>query len=240
MPPWMRGRGTGWVTSEYGMLPGSTGERKQRDATRGKQDGRTVEIQRLVGRSLRSVVDFARARRAHGVDRLRRDPGRRRHPLRRDLRRLRRHRERVPAPGRERVAPADAAHRRGRGHLGRDRRRRAAARPALRRGQPGRGRHERRHDRVGRADRGAGDGREDAVRAGVARPACSSWPPAASPRSCASRSGCSPGRREDRPRLGQRPQGPGARAAARGLGRRDVSRAACRRRPARRSSRTRG
>ena len=59
MPPWMRGRGTGWVTSEYGMLPGSTGERKQRDATRGKQDGRTVEIQRLVGRSLRSVVDFA-------------------------------------------------------------------------------------------------------------------------------------------------------------------------------------
>jgi len=59
VPPWMRGRGTGWVTSEYGMLPGSTGERKQRDATRGKQDGRTVEIQRLVGRSLRSVVDFA-------------------------------------------------------------------------------------------------------------------------------------------------------------------------------------
>ena len=55
VPPWMRGRGTGWVTSEYGMLPGSTGERKQRDATRGKQDGRTVEIQRLVGRSLRSV-----------------------------------------------------------------------------------------------------------------------------------------------------------------------------------------
>jgi len=58
VPPWMRGRGTGWVTSEYGMLPGSTGERKQRDATRGKQDGRTVEIQRLVGRSLRSVVNF--------------------------------------------------------------------------------------------------------------------------------------------------------------------------------------
>jgi ribonuclease PH len=58
VPPWMRGRGTGWVTSEYGMLPGSTGERKTRDATRGKQDGRTVEIQRLVGRSLRSVVDF--------------------------------------------------------------------------------------------------------------------------------------------------------------------------------------
>jgi ribonuclease PH len=58
VPPWMRGRGTGWVTSEYGMLPGSTGERKARDVSRGKQDGRTVEIQRLVGRSLRSVVDF--------------------------------------------------------------------------------------------------------------------------------------------------------------------------------------
>jgi ribonuclease PH len=58
VPPWMRGRGTGWVTSEYGMLPGSTSERKARDAARGKQDGRTVEIQRLIGRSLRSVVDF--------------------------------------------------------------------------------------------------------------------------------------------------------------------------------------
>jgi ribonuclease PH len=59
VPPWMRGRGTGWVTSEYGMLPGSTSERKSRDASRGKQDGRTVEIQRLIGRSLRSVVDFS-------------------------------------------------------------------------------------------------------------------------------------------------------------------------------------
>jgi ribonuclease PH len=57
VPPWMRGRGTGWVTSEYGMLPGSTSERKSRDASRGRVDGRTVEIQRLVGRSLRSVVD---------------------------------------------------------------------------------------------------------------------------------------------------------------------------------------
>jgi len=59
VPGWMRGRGTGWVTSEYGMLPGSTSTRKSRDVSRGKQDGRTVEIQRLIGRSLRSVVDFA-------------------------------------------------------------------------------------------------------------------------------------------------------------------------------------
>jgi ribonuclease PH len=59
VPGWMRGRGSGWVTAEYGMLPGSTSERKPRDVSRGKADGRTVEIQRLIGRSLRSVVDFA-------------------------------------------------------------------------------------------------------------------------------------------------------------------------------------
>ena len=58
VPRWMAGKGSGWVTAEYGMLPASTGERKQRDATRGRQDGRTVEIQRLIGRSLRAVVDF--------------------------------------------------------------------------------------------------------------------------------------------------------------------------------------
>jgi ribonuclease PH len=58
VPRWLTGRGRGWVTAEYGMLPASTGERKQRDATRGRQDGRTVEIQRLIGRSLRGVVDF--------------------------------------------------------------------------------------------------------------------------------------------------------------------------------------
>jgi len=58
VPMWMRGRGTGWVTSEYGMLPGSTGDRKPRDASRGRVDGRAIEIQRLIGRSLRSVVDM--------------------------------------------------------------------------------------------------------------------------------------------------------------------------------------
>jgi ribonuclease PH len=59
VPRWMAGKGRGWVTAEYGMLPASTGDRKQRDATRGRQDGRTVEIQRLIGRSLRGVIDFA-------------------------------------------------------------------------------------------------------------------------------------------------------------------------------------
>ena len=59
VPRWMAGQGRGWVTAEYGMLPASTGDRKQRDATRGRQDGRTIEIQRLIGRSLRVIVDFA-------------------------------------------------------------------------------------------------------------------------------------------------------------------------------------
>jgi ribonuclease PH len=59
VPRWRMGKGLGWVTAEYGMLPASTGERKQRDVTKGRADGRTVEIQRLIGRSLRSVVDFA-------------------------------------------------------------------------------------------------------------------------------------------------------------------------------------
>jgi len=58
VPPWMRGQGRGWLTAEYGMLPASTGQRKQRDSTKGKLDGRTVEIQRLIGRSLRAVVDL--------------------------------------------------------------------------------------------------------------------------------------------------------------------------------------
>jgi ribonuclease PH len=59
VPRWMAGRGRGWVTAEYGMLPASTGERKARDVTKGRADGRSVEIQRLIGRSLRGVVDFA-------------------------------------------------------------------------------------------------------------------------------------------------------------------------------------
>jgi ribonuclease PH len=58
VPRWLMGSGRGWVTAEYGMLPASTGERKQRDVTKGRLDGRSVEIQRLIGRSLRGVVDF--------------------------------------------------------------------------------------------------------------------------------------------------------------------------------------
>ena len=58
VPPWMRNSGRGWVTAEYGMLPRSTHERTDREAARGKQSGRTQEIQRLIGRSLRAVVDL--------------------------------------------------------------------------------------------------------------------------------------------------------------------------------------
>jgi ribonuclease PH len=58
VPRWMAGQGRGWVTAEYGMLPASTGERKRRDVAKGRPDGRTVEIQRLIGRSLRGIVDF--------------------------------------------------------------------------------------------------------------------------------------------------------------------------------------
>lgn len=58
VPPWLRGGGRGWVTAEYGMLPRSTHERMRREATSGKQGGRTLEIQRLIGRSLRAVVDL--------------------------------------------------------------------------------------------------------------------------------------------------------------------------------------
>ncbi len=58
VPPWLRGKGSGWVTGEYGMLPRSTHTRSQREAARGKQSGRTQEISRLIGRSLRAVVDL--------------------------------------------------------------------------------------------------------------------------------------------------------------------------------------
>jgi len=58
VPGWMRNSGKGWITSEYGMLPRSTGERMRREAASGKQGGRTQEIQRLIGRSLRAVVDL--------------------------------------------------------------------------------------------------------------------------------------------------------------------------------------
>jgi ribonuclease PH len=58
VPPWLKGGGSGWLTAEYGMLPASTQKRKPRDGARGKTDGRTIEIQRLIGRSLRAGIDL--------------------------------------------------------------------------------------------------------------------------------------------------------------------------------------
>ncbi len=58
VPRWLRGQGRGWITAEYSLLPASTGERVQREASRGKQQGRTVEIQRLIGRAVRAVADL--------------------------------------------------------------------------------------------------------------------------------------------------------------------------------------
>src|ERR1700736_38648 len=58
LPPWLKGQGRGWVTAEYGMLPPAARERTRREASAGKQTGRTVEIQRLIGRSLRTVVNL--------------------------------------------------------------------------------------------------------------------------------------------------------------------------------------
>ena len=88
LPPWLKGQARGWVTAEYGMLPRATHERTRREASAGKQSGRTVEIQRLIGRSLRAVVDLPALGERQITHRLRRDPGRRRHPHRRDHRRL--------------------------------------------------------------------------------------------------------------------------------------------------------
>ncbi len=94
VPPHKRGSGEGWVTAEYGMLPRATHTRSDREAARGKQSGRTQEIQRLIGRSLRAVFDLTLLGERTIYARLRRAAGRRRHPHRGDHRRLRRRRRR--------------------------------------------------------------------------------------------------------------------------------------------------
>ena len=89
VPPFLRGKGQGWVTAEYGMLPRATHTRIPREAARGKQTGRTQEIQRLIGRSLRAVVDLGALGERTVTHRLRRAAGRRRHAHGGDHRRLR-------------------------------------------------------------------------------------------------------------------------------------------------------
>ena len=103
IPPHLRGKGTGWVTAEYSMLPGATSERSQRETVKGRQGGRTHEIQRLIGRSLRGVVDTTVLGERTVTRRLRRAPGRRRHALRLDHRRLGGARHRARRRGLERA-----------------------------------------------------------------------------------------------------------------------------------------
>ena len=90
VPGFLKGSGKGWVTGEYGMLPRSTESRTPRESSRGKQSGRTLEIQRLIGRTLRAVMGSEGAWRAHRLARLRRDSGGWRHSHRFDYRRVRR------------------------------------------------------------------------------------------------------------------------------------------------------
>ena len=129
VPRWLTGNGRGWMTAEYSMLPASTGERTQRGVSRGRPDGRTVEIQRLIGRALRAVCDFEAlgertlwldcdVLQADGGTRCASITGRldRREPRARPLR------------------PLEGARGIGRRGLGRDRGRRGGARPRLRGG----------------------------------------------------------------------------------------------------------
>ncbi len=88
VPPFLRNSGKGWITAEYGMLPGSSQQRIGRESSRGKVGGRTHEIQRLIGRSLRSDRRSQESRRALYLDRLRRDSSRWRHAHGIDHRRL--------------------------------------------------------------------------------------------------------------------------------------------------------
>jgi ribonuclease PH len=128
VPRWMRGSGKGWVTAEYSMLPGSSPERVDREAARGKQSGRTVEIQRLIGRSLRAACDMTMLGERQVVvdcDVLQADGGTRTASI---------------CGGYLALHDALVLRRNQRRH----RRRCAGARPAVRRRQQGRGRHERR------------------------------------------------------------------------------------------------
>ena len=147
VPRWRKGSGLGWVTAEYAMLPASTNTRSDRESVAGRIGGRTHEISPADRPVAAGGHRLQGARREHHRPRLRRAPGRRRHPHRRDHRCVRRprRRRRPPAlPGRAGRRAADRVGRRGQR---RHHRRHAAARPALRRRRARRDRHERRDDR---------------------------------------------------------------------------------------------
>jgi hypothetical protein len=161
VPGFLRGKGEGWVTAEYGMLPRATNTRNMREAASGKQGGRTLEIQRLIGRSLRAVVDLAALGERTDHARLRRAAGRWRHAHRGDHRRLRRAGRclRALKKGADQASRCTARSPRSRSaSTGR-----AGARSRLRRGFLRRDRHERGDERRRRLHRGPGHGRRPRV-----------------------------------------------------------------------------
>ena len=164
VPPFLRGTGKGWVTAEYGMLPRATTTRSTREASSGKVGGRTMEIQRLIGRSMRSVVRLNDLGRAHRLARLRRHSGRRRDPDRLDHGRVRGAGSGARSSEADGGPQDDAGWRlRCRDQCG-YRRRHAAPGPRLRRRLQGRRGHEHRQDRGRTLHRGAGDRGVGAVR----------------------------------------------------------------------------
>ena len=174
VPGFLRGKGEGWVTAEYGMLPRSTHTRSAREAARGKQGGRTLEIQRLIGRSLRAVVDL----RALGertvtldCDVLQADGGTRTASITGAYVAL------ADAMGslvKRRQLAAISAARPGRRHFGGNRAWRTGRRPRLRRGFERRNGHERRHEQRRRLRRSAGHRRGARVPSPRTRPAARS------------------------------------------------------------------
>ena len=164
VPGFLRGTGKGWVTAEYSMLPRATATRTAREVSKGRASGRTMEIQRLIGRSLRSVVDLDALGERSVIldcDVLQADGGTR---TRRHHRSLHRPVGRAAATGEVRRAEEVAGARFCGRHQRRHRRRRADARSVLSGRLAGRGRHERGDDRLGPLRRVAGDRGEDGVR----------------------------------------------------------------------------
>ena len=159
VPPFLRGKGTGWVTAEYAMLPTATSERMQRESVRGKLGGRTYEIQRLVGRSLRGAVDtsvIGERTVTVDCDVIQADGGTRCASITGGFL--------VLSPGIAQGQPRAGHRRQDRGHQRRHRRRYAAPRPRVHRGLRGRGRLQRRRHGRRRVHRGPGDRRGQSLR----------------------------------------------------------------------------
>ena len=180
VPPFRRGTGKGWVTAEYGMLPRATTTRTQREASAGKVGGRTQEIQRLIGRSLRAVTkleELGERTITLDCDVIQADGGTRTASITGAFVALVLALQNMRERDQLRTMPGHGLRRR---HERRHRGRRAAARPGLRRGLEGRRRHEHRQDRRRPLHRGAGHGRGACRSAARRSTACSTWPTAAS------------------------------------------------------------